>query len=142
MRVAVLMSISHGELMDCEAVFASRELAEGFRAQHEQKVPYGFYITEKEVVGAPKPESSLRVRVIKEGFGYWDEHHVGEEFNMPIRHITECIQKGYIEIVFNNMGNNLPYDEPVTSMFDEAYVEQNIAYPVAAEEEDDETEQA
>lgn len=72
----------------------------------------------------------LLVRVIKEGFGYWDEHHVGETFYMPIRHITECIQKGYIEIVFNNMGNNTPIDEPEEGLVTEPWVEQ---VPTAAE---------
>jgi hypothetical protein len=67
--------------------------------------------------------NSLLIRVVKDGFGYWDEHHVGEVFYMPIRHITDCIQKGYIEIVVNNMGNNLNYDEPEEGYMTEPKIE-------------------
>lgn len=71
----------------------------------------------------------IRVRVIKEGFGYWDDHKVGEEFYMPLRHVTECIQKGYIEIVTNNIGNNLSYDEPVEGVVTEPIQAVNAPEP-------------
>lgn len=52
----------------------------------------------------------LWVRVIK-SFGYYDDHKEGEEIKIPLIHVNELFQKGFIEILANNKGNNLPYDE-------------------------------
>lgn len=51
------------------------------------------------------------VRTLKQ-LGYYDDHGVGETINIPIKQADELIKKGYAEIVVNNQGNNLPYDEP------------------------------
>lgn len=53
---------------------------------------------------------TLWIRVLK-SFGYYDDHSAGECFRMPLEHVNELVQKGYIEIVVNNMGNNKPFDE-------------------------------
>lgn len=78
--------------------------------------------------------SRLWIRVIKEGFGYYDDHHVGETFTMPLRHVTECVKDGYIEICVNNLGLNDPYDEPEPT---EEYLNEVLyAQPVFPEEEE------
>ena len=65
---------------------------------------------------------SVLIRVLKE-FGYYDEHKPGEEFTIPFTHINELVKNGTVEIVVNNLGNNLPYDEslePSEPIFEEA----------------------
>ena len=52
----------------------------------------------------------LWVRVIKEGFGYYIDHPVGDTFRMSVDHVTKCIQDGYIELCVNNLGLNDPCD--------------------------------
>lgn len=52
----------------------------------------------------------LWVRVLSE-IGYYDIHPVGETFKMPLRDVNNLVKDGYIEIIVNNKGNNLPYDE-------------------------------
>lgn len=53
---------------------------------------------------------NLLIRALKP-FGYYIEHEAGEVFSIPLQHVTELIQEGLIEIVVNNKGNNLDYDE-------------------------------
>jgi hypothetical protein len=52
----------------------------------------------------------LWVKTLKQ-LGYYDDHEVGEEINIPIKQADELIKKGYVEILVNNQGNNLPYNE-------------------------------
>jgi hypothetical protein len=60
---------------------------------------------------------------VKKRFGYWADHKKGETFQMPIRHVQEIVEKGYIDICVNNRGDNLPYDEPEEGLVTPAVVE-------------------
>lgn len=60
---------------------------------------------------------TLWVNVIKP-FGYYDWHEIGDKFRMPLRDVTDCAHKGYVEIIVNNVGNNSPYDEDERNPFE------------------------
>jgi len=43
--------------------------------------------------------------------GYHDHHNVGEIIKIFMRDANDLIRNGFVEILVNNNGNNLPYDE-------------------------------
>lgn len=53
---------------------------------------------------------NLWVTVVKE-VGYYDVHPVGEKIKIPLRDVNMLIRDGYVDLIVNNKGNNLPYDE-------------------------------
>lgn len=53
-------------------------------------------------------ELTLLVRVLKEGFGYYEVHHKGEVFPMPLPDVNKEVRDGNVEIVCNNIGENSP----------------------------------
>jgi len=53
---------------------------------------------------------NILMRALKP-FGYHDDHAVGELVPVKLRDVEEVVKKGYAEIVVNNMGNNLDYNE-------------------------------
>ncbi|PVC75032.1 hypothetical protein C2I27_03860 [Priestia megaterium] len=52
----------------------------------------------------------LLVRVLKDGYGYHDDHKKDDLIYMNLTHINDEIKKGHVEIVCNNIGDNLEYD--------------------------------
>ena len=59
-----------------------------------------------------KGDEELRVlvKVLKE-FGYYDLHKPEEKIHVELKHLNYLIKTDYVEIVVNNLGNNLDYDE-------------------------------
>lgn len=53
----------------------------------------------------------LLVRVLKDGYGYHDDHKKDDLIYMNLNHMNEEIKKGHVEIVCNNIGNNVEHDE-------------------------------
>lgn len=53
----------------------------------------------------------LLVRVLKDGYGYHDDHKIDDLIYMNLNHMNDEIKKGHVEIVCNNIGNNVEYDE-------------------------------
>jgi hypothetical protein len=56
---------------------------------------------------------SVYVEVVKP-FSYYDTHQIGEQFSVSLSHLQDLIEKGYVKIIVNNNGENLPYDTKYT----------------------------
>lgn len=71
---------------------------------------------------SPHEVSRLNMRVVKE-FGYHDDHAVGEVIPVSLEHVGDLIQKGYAEIVVNNLGYNADFDMPTPGEFESLFKE-------------------
>lgn len=61
--------------------------------------------------------TEIWVKVLKP-FGYHiEEHKAGDTLKISLIHINDLIKTGHVEIVANNQGSNLPYDEPEDDPF-------------------------